>query len=177
MSEGNIDDWDLYISAALYAYRIRKHTALGKSPFEAMYGQIPKLANGALLGPESFDEAEEGSTNRSTQQTAKRPPVKKRSIFTQRPTSDVEGSPPKEQMEPALYGPYTITSCGPNNTYIIANDDGVTERILISGDRLRLYKPRARSRKGGVCRAAADQGNTLSELEHPGLEEDRGQTQ
>ena len=57
-------------------------------------------------------------------------------------------------MEPALYGPYTITSCGPNNTYIIANEDGVPERILISGDRLRLYKPRARSRKGGVCGAA-----------------------
>jgi hypothetical protein len=60
----------------------------------------------------------------------------------------------RNKMEPTLYGPYWITSCGPNNTYIIANEDGIPERILISRDRLRLYKPRAKHRKGGVCRAS-----------------------
>jgi RNase H-like domain found in reverse transcriptase/Reverse transcriptase (RNA-dependent DNA polymerase)/Integrase zinc binding domain/gag-polyprotein putative aspartyl protease len=158
ISEGNVDDWDLYIPAALYAYRIRTHTALGKSPFEAMYGQIPKLTNGELLGPESLDEDDRGNNQNNIQQRARRPQIKKRSIFQKDQQVMWKVALRRNKMEPALYGPYTITSCGPNNTYIIANDDGVAERILISGDRLRLYKPRARSRKGGVCCAAVDQG-------------------
>jgi hypothetical protein len=143
MSESNADDWDLYIPAALYAYRIRTHTALGKSPFEAMYGQIPKLTNGALLGPDSFDEEERRNNQTEIQQRARRPQVKKKSIFAQGQQVLWKVALRRNKMEPALYGPYTVTSCGPNNTYIIANDDGVAERILISGDRLRPYKQRA----------------------------------
>ena len=143
MSEGNVDDWDLYIPAALYAYRIRTHTALGKSPFEAMYGQIPKLTNGALLGPESFEEEERMNNQAAIQKGARRPQIKKRSIFAQGQQVLWKVALRRNKMEPALYGPYTVTSCGPNNTYIIANDDGVAERILISGDRLRPYKQRA----------------------------------
>ena len=153
LAEGNIDEWDIYIPAVLYAYRIRTHSALGKSPFEALYGQVPRLTNGTMLGPEIINDDERQKNQKQTQRKARRPPVKKRSIFTKGQQVMWKCGLRRNKMEPALYGPYWITSCGPNNTYIIANNDGVPERILISGDRLRRYKLRARSRKGGVCRA------------------------
>jgi hypothetical protein len=153
LSEGNTDDWDEYLPAVLYAYRIRTHTTLGKSPFEAMYGQRPKLPNGEMIGPTFIDDTERQKNQKQSQRQARRPQIKKRSIFTQGQQVMWKCGLRRNKMEPALYGPYDITSCGPNNTYIIAGNDGVPERILISGDRLRLYQPRARSRKGGVCRA------------------------
>ena len=85
----------------------------------------------------------EGTIRQQIQQRARRPQVKKRSIFAQGQQVLWKVALRRNKMEPALYGPYTVTSCGPNNTYIIANDDGVAERILISGDRLRPYKQRA----------------------------------
>src|SRR5208282_5380963 len=78
LSEGNTDDWDVYIPAVLYAYRIRTHTALGKSPFEALYGQTPKLPNGELIGPELLDDTERQKNQTRIQRSARRPPVRKR---------------------------------------------------------------------------------------------------
>ena len=97
ISERNIDDWDLYIPAALYAYRIRTHTALGKSPFEAMYGQIPKMANGALLGPESFDEAERINNQNGHSTTGQTSPSEEEKHLRTRTTSHVESGPTTKQ--------------------------------------------------------------------------------
>ena len=97
ISERNIDDWDLYLPAALYAYRIRTHTALGKSPFEAMYGQIPKMANGALLGPESYDETERANQPHRHPATGQTPSSEEEKHLRTRTAGHVESSPTTEQ--------------------------------------------------------------------------------
>ncbi|GET04437.1 putative integrase core domain protein [Rhizophagus clarus] len=51
----NKNDWDLYVSTALFAYRIRKHNTTRHEPFYLMYGQeiiLPiefKVATSAML--------------------------------------------------------------------------------------------------------------------------------
>jgi hypothetical protein len=109
LAEGNTDDWDLYIPAALYAYRIRKHTALGKSPFEALYGQVPKLPNGELLGPEFMDDQVRQENQQAIQIRARRPHIKKRSVFTKGQQVMWKCGLRRNKMEPALYGPYWVS--------------------------------------------------------------------
>jgi hypothetical protein len=44
------EDWDLFLPAVLYAYRIRRHAGMNASPYEALFGQPPRLPNGVITG-------------------------------------------------------------------------------------------------------------------------------
>ena len=40
---GNYEEWDEYLAAAVFCYRITPIERLGKSPFQLIYGRTPKL--------------------------------------------------------------------------------------------------------------------------------------
>jgi hypothetical protein len=135
------EDWDQFIPVVLYAYRIRKHTDMKHSPYEAMYGQSARLPNGILLGAEYFDDVTRKQTTDKIRDEAKRPPATKRSKFHLGQTVLWKAGIRRNKLEPKLEGPFTITSIGPNNTYLLS-DDKEENPILISGDRLKAYVPR-----------------------------------
>jgi hypothetical protein len=76
-----------------------------------------------LCGPDSFEEEDRSINQKNIQRRARRPQVEKRSIFEQGQQVMWKVAMRRNKMEPAMYGPYTITSWGPNNTYTIDNDD------------------------------------------------------
>ena len=137
------DDWDKFIPTVLFSYRIRKHTTLGTSPYEALYGVPPKLPNGEILGQRTPEE-DRLPTLKEIQDNAKRPPMQKESRFKEGQSVLWKSGVRRNKMEPNLYGPFTIQSCGPNNTYILIDNNDEEVPILISGDRLQLYKDRIR---------------------------------
>jgi transposase InsO family protein len=138
------DDWDKFVPTVLFSYRIRKHTTLGKSPYEALYGKAPRLPSGEIIGiPTPVKERIQNL--REIQNGAKRPSISKKSKFHNGQRVLWKSGLRRNKMEPNLYGPYTIQASGPNNTYILANDDGTEVPILISGDRLQLHKERTRN--------------------------------
>jgi hypothetical protein len=137
------EDWDTHLNDVLYAYKIRKHTATGKSPYEMMYGITPKLPNGILLGPEFIPE-ERKKNMEQIRTEAKQPTVKKKSRFKEDQLVLWKSGLRRNKMEQNLYGPYIISKCGPNNTYILIDDYGNEIPTLISGDRLQKYQTRAK---------------------------------
>ena len=60
MANEKKDDWDIYIDACLFAYRVSVHEAMGHSPFELVYGRKPTVPLDLLWEPE-----EEKSTSGS----------------------------------------------------------------------------------------------------------------
>ncbi len=55
MANDKKDDWDLYISACLFAYRISTNESTGYSPFELVYGRQPMLPLDLILDDDSKD--------------------------------------------------------------------------------------------------------------------------
>jgi len=46
--------WDVFVPAALYAYRVSTHPTLKVSPYELMFGRTPRLPIDVLLGKETL---------------------------------------------------------------------------------------------------------------------------
>jgi hypothetical protein len=44
------DDWDLWLDSVTFAYNTSKHDALGISPYEVVFGQLPRLPVELELG-------------------------------------------------------------------------------------------------------------------------------
>ena len=44
------DDWDLWLDSATLAYNTNRHDALGISPYEVVFGQLPRLPVEMELG-------------------------------------------------------------------------------------------------------------------------------
>jgi hypothetical protein len=141
LAEQHQADWDLFIPAVLFAYRIRKHSALKTSPYEVVYGQPPKLPNGAILGDEYFDDNHRATQAQTLRKQASRPTVTKKSRFRLGQTVLWKAGIRRNKLEPKLYGPYVIRTVGPNNTYLLSIDNEELP-ALISGDHLQAYKGR-----------------------------------
>jgi hypothetical protein len=137
------DNWDTYINDTLYAYKIRKHTVLGKSPYEAMYGIPPKTPAGIALGPETGEE-QRNNAQQTIREAAKRPEIKKASKFVENQQVLWKSGLRRNKLEQNLFGPYLITKCGPNNTYLLTDDYGNELPVLVSGDKLQKYQQRAK---------------------------------
>jgi hypothetical protein len=137
------DNWDTYINDTLYAYKIRKHTTLGKSPYEAMYGTPPKTPAGIALGPEPTEE-QRPTIQQAIRETAKRPEVKKASKFKENQQVLWKSGLRRNKLEQNLFGPYLISKCGPNNTYLLTDDYGNDLPVLVSGDKLQTYQKRSK---------------------------------
>ena len=44
------DDWDLWLDSVTFAYNTSRHDALGISPYEVVFGQLPRLPVDLELG-------------------------------------------------------------------------------------------------------------------------------
>ena len=44
------DDWDLWLDSVTFAYNTSRHDALGISPYEVVFGQLPRLPVELELG-------------------------------------------------------------------------------------------------------------------------------
>jgi hypothetical protein len=141
-AEESGEDWDLYLPSILFAYRVRRNTATGHSPFSLLYGvepRIPSLMSDALdrLVPRD-EQLEQVQYNRD--RLRKDPQIKK-SRFT---TSDlvlVKEGRKLGKMEPTWLGPYRVARVGLNDTYLLCDpDDGEVFRTLTSGDRLKRFR-------------------------------------
>jgi hypothetical protein len=142
LSEHHGEDWDQFINPVLFAYRIRTHDGLKASPYEAVYGQKPRLPNGALLGAEYFDPEIRIEHTQNIRQHAQRPEVTKRSKFKEGQLVLWKSGYKTNKLQPKLHGPVRIQACGPNNSYFLSTMQGEEILPLVSGDRLQAYKER-----------------------------------
>jgi len=53
---GRQDNWDVYLPAFLYAYRISPHKSTGHTPYEAMLGRAPPSEDGVATQSIPMDE-------------------------------------------------------------------------------------------------------------------------
>ena len=66
----NIEDWDLNISAVLFAYRTKRHTTTGYTPFHLVYGRQAILPIETVIPIDPVDSDEEISLENSILQRA-----------------------------------------------------------------------------------------------------------
>jgi transposase InsO family protein len=156
------EDWDTFIPAVLYSYRIKRHPDMKHSPYEMLFGQPPKLVNGETVGPEPETEEQKATNVKEMREKATRPPVTKKSKFAPGQQVLWKAGIRRNKLEPRLEGPFTITQCGPNNTYLLADQYNEEHPVLISGDRLQLYKKRV-SDVGRRAVVPVTQGSTSSD--------------
>jgi hypothetical protein len=142
MADETREDWDRYLPAAVFAYRVRKHTATGTSPFELMYGVPPRLPNGALMGISPTTKEERQQRLRELRTQARRPEAEKPSKFNREQQVWWRREPRVGKLAPTLEGPYTIDSVGPNNSYLLRNANDEVIPTPVSGDHLRAHKER-----------------------------------
>src|SRR5271169_2034397 len=115
------------------------------SPYEAMYGQAPRLPNGTIIGAEYFEEDERTKGLQAIREFATRPVITKKSRFKLGQSVLWKAGIRRNKLEPRLEGPFTITSCGPNNTYLLTDNYNEENPVLISGDKLKVFQPRQSS--------------------------------
>jgi hypothetical protein len=137
------DHWDTYINDTLYAYKIRKHTTLGKSPYEAIYGIPPKTPAGIALGPKP-NKGQRLETQQIIWEITKCPVIQKASKFKKNQQVLWKSGLRHNKLEQNLFGPYLILKCGPKNTYLLIDDYGNDLHVLVSGDKLQKYQCRAK---------------------------------
>jgi hypothetical protein len=142
LSQQYQEDWDNYIQQVLFAYRIRTHDGLKSSPYEAVYGQKPRLPNGTLLGIEYYDQDLRHKHTEDIRTYAQRPQVTKVSKFREGQLVLWKSGIKSNKLQPKLHGPLIISLCGPNNSYLLKTIHGEELPPLVSGDRLQKYKER-----------------------------------
>lgn len=65
MIENEQNEWDLYLDAVLFSYRVSRHDSTKFSPFYLVYGRNARLPiDFNLKGEEIGDEEEEGCHER-----------------------------------------------------------------------------------------------------------------
>jgi transposase InsO family protein len=142
MADQAREDWDRYLPAAIFAYRVRRHTATGTSPFELMYGVPPRLPNGALMGTMPLNKKERQQRLQELRTRAQRPEAEKPSRFRKEQQVWWRREPRVGKLAPTLEGPYVVDSVGPNNSYILRTSNDEVIPTPVSGDHLRAYKER-----------------------------------
>jgi hypothetical protein len=150
-AEENGEDWDLFLPSILFAYRVRRNTATGHSPFSLLYGvepRIPSLMTDALDRLIPRDAQLQDA--RDKRDRLRREPQTKRSRFKIGDLVLVREGRKLGKMEPKYLGPYCVSRVGLNDTYLLCDpDDGEVFRTLTSGDRLKRYKERDKDETNG----------------------------
>src|SRR5271167_4399459 len=109
LSQHYQEDWDNYIPQVLFAYRIRTHDGLKASPYEAIYGQKPRLPNGTLLGTEYYDQDLRHKHTTDIRTYAQRPQVIKTSKFKEGQLVLWKSGIKNNKLQPKLHGPLIIS--------------------------------------------------------------------
>ena len=137
----NQSDWSKFLNQVLFAYRIRKNTATGLSPYELLYGTSPKLTKWLEedLGKLVIEDREHELMNLSKKRyLAERKHVPMESQYGLGEVILLK-SLSSNKMEPKWNGPYTIAVVGPNNSYQLATASNRIIPTWINGRRIQRY--------------------------------------
>ena len=137
----NQSDWSKLLNQVLFAYRIRKNTATGLSPYELLYGTSPKLTKwleedlGELIIEDPEHELLTLDKNRSIAERKHVPIESQYGLGELVLLKSLSSS----KMEPKWNGPYTIAVVGPNNSYQLATANECIIPTWINGHRIQRY--------------------------------------
>jgi transposase InsO family protein len=142
--------WDLYLTQAVVAARIREHAVTKLSPFYLVYGVHPRLPGDDLSKDVlPFTERAEELRNLSDARTKANELLLARAIRTNRIRDSLVTktsfkvddwvlvrNEAAQKYEVKWFGPYKVLSAYPLGTYALAEPNGRVLRTLINGSRL-----------------------------------------
>ncbi len=134
--------WDDHIATVEYAYRIRKHSATGKSPFEMMFGIEPRPI--ALLQDSVEDLVDRHLELKQLPQIRAAGITESVDIPSRFAVDDsvLLKSLVSGKLLPTWQGPYTIAAVYKNNFYTLRAKSGALMPLRVNGRRLKLHHRR-----------------------------------
>jgi len=137
--------WDEWIPTALYAYRTKVHTTLKYTPYELLYGILPRSTDpiqtvGQRLGEErlaALDATRDQAHLRliETQAAQWNPEV----TYQQGDYVLVKRAKRLKIQPPWHETPFKVYRAHENNTYDLIDDEGNFYKTCLHADRLKLY--------------------------------------
>jgi len=167
-----MDDWDLYLRKALFAFAAHINKRYGCSPFFLTYGTEPTLPTAKTYQelPPTYVEREETieirrthvqNLNKYRTEAANRYREAIEKLATTRddgnfnspilPGDLVMRSPinRKTKLHPKWDGPFVVLASTDKDVYQLATANGYTIRSLVNEDRLRKLEPNERTKYAG----------------------------
>jgi hypothetical protein len=140
--------WDDWISTALYAYRTKIHTTLKYTPYELLYGILPRSTDPIQTIGKTLGEERLASLDSKRDQAHQR--LNKKQMKEWNPTITYQKGEyvlirrvQKFKIQSQWYEkPYKIHRVHENNTYDLIDDEGNFFRSALHADRFKRYQPR-----------------------------------
>jgi hypothetical protein len=132
------DDWDEFIPAVLFAYRVRTQTTSKHSPFFLMYGVEARVPPVIEKFHEQFVPRDEQLIE--LQQERKKLHRKRQTKTSRFRVGDhvwIKKVATGNKLEPRFAGPLQIQAVGPNDTYRVVDANGYEYETMVAGDRLK----------------------------------------
>ncbi|OIR56707.1 MAG: uncharacterized protein A8A55_2544 [Amphiamblys sp. WSBS2006] len=148
-------DWDRHIDRTLAVCRARKHQATGVSPFEILFGKIPRIMKRSeedesktKESPIPREEARDMAQTNLQKQKEKMEEMGVARSFAEGEEVLLRQTLPRK-MAPAWNGPFTIAKVLEYNTYILKYGDKTIENV-VHADRLKSVAKAPRLEGEGV---------------------------